>query len=54
VRPTNENPKRDGTNAHAAFSKYATGMTVREFLKKGGSRADVSWDARHKFIRLEK
>jgi hypothetical protein len=48
-----DNPKREGTKAHAAFSKYETGMTVAEFLKKGGSLVDLSWDARHKFITVK-
>jgi hypothetical protein len=48
------NPKRPNTKAHAAFALYRTGMTVAEALKAGVSRADLSWDSRHKFITLRR
>jgi hypothetical protein len=48
-----ENPKRDGTKAHEAYSKYKTGMTVGEFIEAGGSMNDVNWDAKHEYISLK-
>lgn len=47
------NPKREGTAAHARFNLYKTGMTVEAFLAAGGTRADVNHDSSHGFIRLE-
>lgn len=44
------NPKRPGTNAHAIFALYQTGMTVAEFLRAGGRRVDLRWDEAHGFI----
>jgi hypothetical protein len=47
-----ENPKRKGSEAHARFAKYKDGMTVDEFLKKGGRTIDLNYDVAHKFISL--
>jgi hypothetical protein len=47
-----KNPKREGTKAYDRFKLYKDGMTVAEFIKKGGSAADVSYDVEHKHIRL--
>lgn len=48
-----ENPKRKGTSSYDRFAKYADGMTVAEFIAKGGSAADVRWDSERGFIRLD-
>lgn len=48
-----ENPKRAGSGAHARYALYKAGMTVGEFLKAGGIPADVHWDLKQKFIKLE-
>ena len=40
-----KNPKREGTAAHARFALYRDGMTVAEFIKAGGTRADLAWDS---------
>ncbi len=45
-----ENPKR-GTAAER-FALYAKGMTVGEYVKKGGKKADVSWDEKQGFIKV--
>jgi len=45
-----ENPKREGSASHKRFGLYKTGMTVGEFISKGGTLADVAWDARKNFI----
>jgi hypothetical protein len=47
-----ENPKRKGTASHARFAKYKDGMTVDEFIKKGGTAADVNYDVKHGYISL--
>lgn len=47
-----KNPKRSGSAAHARFDLYKPGMTVGEFLKVGGWRADIRWDAKQKFIEV--
>ena len=45
-----ENPKR--ADAARRFGLYTKGMTVAEYLKKGGKKADVSYDAKMGFIKL--
>jgi hypothetical protein len=47
-----ENPKRPGTASHKRFQLYRPGQTVAEFLAAGGTRADLRWDQKHKFIEL--
>jgi hypothetical protein len=46
------NPKREGTATYQRFKLYKDGMTVADFIKKGGTSADVSYDVEHKFISL--
>lgn len=46
------NPKRPNSLSFARFAIYTTGITVAEFLAKGGRRADLKWDADHEFIRI--
>lgn len=55
------NPKRAGSNAHARFALYRTGMTVGEYLDKcealqGESRyiyrSDLRWDTARDFIKI--
>lgn len=46
------NPKRPNSLSFARFAIYTTGITVAEFLARGGRRADLKWDADHGFIRL--
>ena len=48
-----KNPKRSGSAAHARFALYKPGMTVAEFLKAGGWRADIRWDVTQGFIGIE-
>ena len=50
---TEKNPKRPGSAAFERFKLYRTGMTVGDFLRAGGTRADISWDRSHKFITLD-
>lgn len=47
-----ENPKRKGTKAHAAFAKYKTGMTVQQALEAGVPSSDLVYDTSRKFISI--
>ena len=46
------NPKREGSAAYSRFKLYKDGMTVAEFIKKGGTSGDVNYDLAHKYISL--
>jgi hypothetical protein len=46
------NPKREGSKAHARFSKYMAAKTVGEYLELGGTKADLKYDAEKKFIEI--
>ncbi len=46
------NPKKPGSKSHTRFGYYRTGMTVAQYLAKGGQRADLKWDAERRFIEL--
>ena len=46
------NPKKPGSESHTRFAIYSDGMTVAEFLEKGGRKADLSWDCEKGFISL--
>ena len=47
-----QNPKRPGSVAHDHFELYKSKKTVGAFLKAGGTRADLRWDAAQKFIKV--
>lgn len=47
------NPKRPGSDSHDRFAYYADGMTVGDYIEKGGRRPDLAWDENKGFIRLE-
>ena len=49
-----ENPKRKGSESAARFAKYKTGMTYAQAIEKGLTRADISWDLKHGYIKLGK
>jgi len=46
------NPKRKDTEANRIWAIYRPELTVREFLKAGGTVAALRWDIAHKFIAL--
>lgn len=48
-----ENPKRKGTGGAKRFALYRSGMTVAAALEAGVTRADLNWDAAHKFIEVK-
>ncbi len=47
-----ENPKRKGSQAHSRFQKYMKAKTVAEYLKLGGTRADLRYDESKGFIEI--
>lgn len=46
------NPRREGTKAHKRFALYKTGMTVGDYLKKGGSRGSLRKDLKLKRVKV--
>lgn len=46
-----ENPKRGLSNAR--YAAYMHAKTVKEFLDKGGTYADLAWDVGHGHIRVD-
>ncbi len=48
-----ENPKRKGSQAHGRFAKYMKAKTVAEYMKLGGTRADLRYDESKGFLTLE-
>lgn len=47
------NPKKAGSASADRFAHYEVGVSVDEFVKRGGTLGDVKWDLEHGFIRLE-
>ena len=47
-----KNPKREGSQAHARFSKYMGSKTVAEYLERSGTKADLKYDAMKGFIEI--
>ena len=56
-----ENPKKPGSRAHARFALYRAGATVQDFVSAcvaagfpaSEANADISWDRRKGFIKIE-
>lgn len=48
------NPKRPGSAAHARYNLYREGMTVSEYLRAGGRKADLRWDIKKRHIVVRK
>jgi hypothetical protein len=48
-----ENPRREGTIGHESFSVIKSGMTVEQYVAKGGRRKDLRWDLDHEYVKLE-
>ena len=46
------NPKREGSKAHARFSKYMGSKTVEEYLANGGTKGDLKYDSEKEFITI--
>jgi hypothetical protein len=49
---TDNNPKRANSGSFKRFAAYKNDMTVQQALDAGLTGADLSWDARHKFINI--
>ena len=49
-----ENPKRPSSSAFERFKLYKTGQTVAKAIAAGLTRADLNYDADHKFIKISK
>jgi hypothetical protein len=52
-RVSETNPKRANTLAFSRFALYQPGMTIAEYLAKGGRSTDVAYDAQHGFIEVQ-
>ena len=48
-----ENPKREGTRAYERFAGYKDGLTVKEYVEKGGAMSAVRYDSAHNYIELQ-
>ena len=46
------NPKQIGSKSYKRFNIYYNGITVGEFLDKGGITIDLKWDVEHNFIKI--
>ena len=46
------NPKKVGSKSYDRYALYHVGITVDEFIAKGGLREDITYDVRHGFIEL--
>lgn len=49
---TEKNPKRAGSKSAERYEHYETGITVDEFVRRGGTVADVLHDQGKNFIKL--
>ena len=49
---TGDNPKREGSLAHASFSHYVDGMTIGEYKASGAHNplGNIAWDVDREFI----
>ena len=54
VRFRRRNPKRPNTQSHARYEKYKSATTVKQFLDRGGTRADLRNDVDKGFAKLGK
>ena len=48
-----KNPKRVGSGGWKRFGYYKNGITIKEFLAKGGKPIDLDWDRERGFIATE-
>lgn len=54
VKTVEGNPRREGTHGHESFAKIKNGMTIEQFISKGGRLRDLHWDMSHKYVQLKK
>lgn len=48
-----KNPRKEGSHGWHSYGKMKEGMTIEEYLKAGGRRVDLMWDADKKNIELK-
>jgi hypothetical protein len=53
VRVMLPNPKQYNSASWHRYNLYRQGMSCDEYYRAGGLAADVKWDSRHGFIRLQ-
>lgn len=47
-----ENPKRKDSSSFKRFALYKSGMTVGDFIAKGGTMADVNYDSAKGYVKV--
>lgn len=47
------NPRKEGTHGFNSFAIITDGMSVREYLEKGGRLNDLAWDLAHAYVELK-
>ena len=47
-----ENPKREGSSAHKRYELYRKHKNIAAYLKAGGKRSSLRYDAKHEYIKL--
>lgn len=53
IEVVKENPKRKNSAAHDRFAKYMKAKTVGDYLKLGGTVADLRYDTQKEFVTLK-
>mgnify|MGYP005829755713 CR=1 FL=1 len=54
VKTVDENPRRKNTFGYKSFQKIKNGMTVEQFIEKGGRLRDLHWDINKGYVKLSK
>lgn len=54
IKKVSGNPRREGTFGYNSFQLIKSGMTVEQFVKKGGRLRDLHWDVDHEYVELKK
>lgn len=49
----NENPKRGKSKIRYDIYLNHKDLTIEQFLKLGGKKADISWDIEHGYIKVQ-
>lgn len=54
VKTVADNPRRKNTEGWKSFNKIKNGMTVEQFVDKGGRLRDLHWDLGKGYLKLKK
>lgn len=54
VKKATANPRREGTHGFESFALIKSGMTIAQFVAKGGRLRDLHWDLSHDYVELKK